>query len=174
MIKELRQLSTKLVSENPYWQYRHDSYELPNGNEGQYYYVHTRGSVFIVPQVEDGRYVLLRQYRYLNRRESIEFPGGGIAEGVDILEQAQRELQEEAGYRAGKMEYLGAFNPMNGVTDELCHVYHATALQQVEATPEESEEFEMVLMDAAEIRDAIRRNELWDGMTLAAWALVCA
>ncbi|MBL8000007.1 MAG: NUDIX hydrolase, partial [Candidatus Kapabacteria bacterium] len=163
---------SETVLTNPYWRYKHDIYRLHNGKEADYYYAETNGSVFIIPQFEDGRYILVKQFRYLNQKVSLEFPGGGLKDGYSTLEQAHEELREEAGLEASGWDYLGAFNPMNGVTNELCHVYLATGLTRVGAAPEESEQFEFVEMNSDDIRNAISSNDLWDGMTLAAWAML--
>jgi ADP-ribose pyrophosphatase len=171
MLTPLEKISSVTILKNPYWEYKHDTYTLPSSKVGDYYYVHTNGSVFVIPQLSNGDIVLCNQYRYLNQRESLEFPGGGLKSGIEPEVQAREELQEEAGYRAGTMHYLGVFNPMNGVTDELCHVFVARELELVQATPEESEEFEIVRMSPVQIREAIRSNHIWDGMTLAAWAM---
>lgn len=171
MLTPLKKISSLTVLKNPYWEYKHDTYTLPSSAVGDYYYVHTNGSVFVIPQLSNGDIVLCNQYRYLNQKESLEFPGGGLKYGVEAETQARVELQEEAGYHAQSMQFLGVFNPMNGVTDELCHVFLARELELVTATPEESEEFEIITMTPAQIRKAIKGNLIWDGMTLAAWAM---
>ncbi|MBX7153743.1 MAG: NUDIX hydrolase [Candidatus Kapaibacterium sp.] len=171
MLTTLDTISSELILENPYWQYKHDRYVMPNGKEGSYFYVNTHGSVFIIPVTDDGTFVLTKQYRYLNQRVSIEFPGGGIKDGITPEEQARLELQEETGYTCSSLRHIGVMNPMNGVTNELCYVYIATGLTYVGAKPEESEEFLQVEYSRKEITSAIQSNEIWDGMTLAAWAM---
>jgi 8-oxo-dGTP pyrophosphatase MutT (NUDIX family) len=173
MLKELHQLSTETRFKNPYWEYRVDGYTKPNGSAGEYHYAHTPGSVMIVARLSDGRFVLTKQYRYLNRRVSLEFAGGGLPEGVDAAIQARNELHEETGLQAASLRPLGQFGPFNGVTDELCNVFLAEGLSEHElpATPDESEEFELCTMSKDELNAAIRSGELFDGMTLAAWLL---
>lgn len=80
----LRRISTVQLARNPYWEYWLDTYSLRDGREQPYYFVHTRGSVMIIPITEDGSLVMVRQFRYLWQRESIEFPGGGIPEGATL------------------------------------------------------------------------------------------
>lgn len=174
MLKELKQISHSIKESNPYWQYGFDVYEKPDGTHGNYYYVHTPGSVMIVPRFDDDTFLLTKQYRYLNRRVSLEFPGGGQLPHLSAEEQAQRELQEESGF-SGKLRFLGVFNPCNGITDELSSVFLATNLQPApEARPDDSEEFIRLRLSRAEIMALIRSNELWDGMTLAAWQMFLA
>jgi ADP-ribose pyrophosphatase len=174
MLKELKQISHSIAHTNPYWQYGLDRYEKPDGSEGEYHYVHSRGSVMIVACFADDTFLLTKQYRYLNRRVSLEFPGGGQLPGLTAEEQAQRELQEESGF-SGKLTFLGVFNPCNGITDEHCSVFLATDLRAVaDVQPDDSEEFIHVRCSRAEIYAAIRSGELWDGMTLAAWQIFLA
>ena len=156
---------------NPWWSYKRDRVILPSGEEGEYHYVQTPGSVMVLPVDADGRFVLVRQYRYLNRRESLEFPAGGIKPGQDASMAARAELREEAGLEAASLEDIGCFNPFNGVTDELCRVFVARGLRVVEAVPDHTEEFEVLSLHAPEVAAAMADGSLWDGMTLAAWAL---
>ncbi len=171
MLKILRQISSEVKFSNPFWNYRFDKYSLPNGDEGEYHYVESRGSVMVVPKMKDGSFILLRQYRYLNQRPSIEFPGGGIIRGKSAEESAAIELQEESGFKAGKIVQIGQFNPCNGITNEMCSVFLADELEKEKIAHDMSEEFEPVIMTAEEIRQSIRNGELWDGMTVAAWAI---
>lgn len=121
----------------------------------------------VVPVRDDGSLVMVRQYRYLMQRTSLEFPAGGLPEGVAPLENAQRELKEEAGHAAGRWHELGRFAPYNGVSNEYCHVYLATELTAIGAEPEETEEIEIVFLQPDEVRLQIDSGELWDGMTIA-------
>lgn len=156
---------------NPWWLYKRDRVVLPSGEEGEYHYVQTPGSVMVIPFADDGRFLLVRQYRYLNRRESIEFPAGGIKAGQSAEDAARAELREEAGSEAGVLEEIGYFNPFNGVTDELCRVFVAHELVTVAAEPDATEEFELLRLDRAGLRAAASAGTLWDGMTLAAFSL---
>lgn len=149
----------------------HDRYSLPNGDEADYHYVRTGGSTMVVPVTADGTLVMIRQHRYLIGRASTEFPCGGVATD-DLTENAAKELREETGLVAGRLERVGGFAPYNGVADEICHVYLARDLDQREASPEPTELMQVVRHDVDEIAAMIARNELWDGMTIAAFALV--
>ena len=157
---------------NPWWTYRADIVELPSGKEGEYHYVHVRGSSMIVPILDDGRMILVNQYRYLVHRESLEFPCGSVKEGSTFEETARHELAEETGRAAEELAYVGEFNSYNGVTDEMCKIYVARRLSTVKAQHDETEEFEHVQLSSVEIEEYIRSGKIWDGMTLAAWAII--
>jgi ADP-ribose pyrophosphatase len=164
-------LSKRTVFSCPYYSLAHDRYRLPGGEAGDYHYVDIPGSTMIVPQLDDGRLVLTRQHRYLMGRPSVEFPAGGLPAGVTPLDNAARELREEAGYRAARWERIGEFAPYNGVSNEVCHLFVARDLAPVPARPEPTEEFEVLQLERAEVGRLIASGELWDGMTIAAFAL---
>jgi len=171
MLSRWKTLTSKVVHQNPWWTYKVDTFEIPNGLTGEYHYVHTAGASMIVPVDGDGRLILVNQYRYLCDRESVEFPCGGVKEGKTFDEMAAIELEEETGYRSNELIRIGEFNPYNGVTNEVCAVYIATSLYQTASKPEATEEFELVVCTPDELDEMIRENRIWDGMTLAAWLL---
>ena len=171
MLKQLRRISTRELFVNPWWKYLHDRYVRPDDSEGDYFYIQTPGSVAVIPVFEDGKLLLLNQFRYLNQRECLEFPGGGMRTGSTPDGTARQELKEEAGIVAGKLTPIGSFNPMNGATDELCYVFLAQDLEFGIANPEVSEEFEQQIVSLEELERLIANGTIWDGMTLAAFAL---
>jgi ADP-ribose pyrophosphatase len=145
---------------------------LPTGKFGEYHYVHTNGASMIIPIMADGKILTVKQYRYLCGKESVEFPCGSVKDGSSYDETAEHELAEETGYSARRMLLAGEFNPYNGVTDEMCHVYIARDLQHVGGLPDETEEFELLPLRADEIDKLIHDGVIWDGMSIAAWAIV--
>ena len=171
-LNKWKKLSEAIAFRNPWWTYKRDEYELPSGKSGEYHYVHTNGSSMVIPIMSDGKILVVRQYRYLCNRESVEFPCGSVKDGSSYDETAWHELAEETGYSAHRIVLAGEFNPYNGVTDEMCHVYIARELQHVGGTPDETEEFELHMWTAEEIDEAIRTGEIWDGMSIAAWTIV--
>lgn len=171
MLKELKTASSETKFVNPYWEYKFDKYLTPNGNISDYHWVCSRGSTMIVPKLDNNKFVFIRQFRYLNNRASIEFPGGGIRIGASPEENAREELVQETGYSCGSLQFIGSFNPFNGVTNEICNVFLAEDLVSGKSTPDESEEFEILTLGRQEIEMLIKTGELWDGMTLAAWAV---
>ncbi|HXG01350.1 MAG TPA: NUDIX hydrolase [Bacteroidota bacterium] len=173
-LQRWKKLTEETLFKNRWWTYKRDTYELPNGTIGEYNYVHIGGSAMIVPIMKDGRMLMVKQYRYLNDRESLEFPCGSVKEGMSHDQTAWHELAEETGYSSNRFFEVGEFNPYNGVTNEICKVYIARELYPVGGTPDETEEFELVPLTAEEINERIRTGEIWDGMTIAAWAIVKA
>jgi ADP-ribose pyrophosphatase len=165
-------LNQKILHKNPYWNYVQEIYVLADGHSNsEYYYVQSQGSTIIIPLLNDETMIMVKQYRYLNQRMSIEFPGGGISEGMDPLENALKELREETGIIAGTMFPIGIFNPCNGITNEQCTVYIAKELQFSDQDTEETEEIAIIHVNREECASMIQHGEIWDGMTLASWTL---
>ena len=163
--------NSEIIKQNPYWTYMCDNYVMPNGEIGEYHYVKSVGSVFIIPRAADGKFLMTKQFRYLNEMNSIEFPGGGIVPNLSIEQNAQKELSEEVGVCAEQLTLLGKFNPCNGVTNEICYVFLAEELIPINVEKDPSEQIEVVQMTLQQINNAIKTNLIWDGMTLAAWTL---
>jgi ADP-ribose pyrophosphatase len=171
-LKEWNHKSTKSLFKNPWWEYLLDECFIPNGSQYEYHYVQTGGSVMVIPITYNGKIIMVKQYRYLNRHFSIEFPAGGMKPGQNPDEIARKELIEETGYD-GNLEKIGIFNPYNGITDELCHVYIARELCKSDAeTKDEQEDFEIIELTPPEIEGKMRSNEITDGMSMASWTLV--
>jgi ADP-ribose pyrophosphatase len=170
-LSKWKKLASADVSKNAWWTYRRDQFQLPSGKSGEYHYVHTNGASLVVPVLNDGRMVLVNQYRFLCDRESLEFPCGGVKDGMTYDQTVVQELEEEAGYIARNWKLVGEFNPFNGVTDEICRVYIARNLTSVPTRPEETEEFEKHLVSADELDARIVSGVVWDGMTIAAWTI---
>ena len=166
-----KKISEKILFKNPWWTYKWDETELPSGKKGEYHYVHTNGASMIIPILPDGRIIMVKQYRYLNKRESLEFPCGGVKNGHTYEETAHQELAEETGFIADQWTEIGEFNPYNGVTDEICKVFCAKSLSEVNSQPDETEEFEILFLSKEDIDKRITSNEIWDGMTLACWVV---
>jgi ADP-ribose pyrophosphatase len=170
-LRSWKKLTSKILHKNPWWTYKLDTFELPSGYKGEYHYVHTEGASMVVPVLDDGKIVLVNQYRYLRDMPSLEFPCGGVKKGHSYEETADHELAEEAGFKARHKELIGEFNPYNGITDEVCRVYVARELKRIDKKPDVTEEFEEMHLTPREIDQKIEKAEIWDGMTLAAWAI---
>jgi 8-oxo-dGTP pyrophosphatase MutT (NUDIX family) len=170
-LQKWRTIQEEIVFENPWWIYKRNRFALPTGKTGAYHFVHTPGSAMIIPVTVEGSFVMVEQYRYLNDRPSLEFPCGGVKVGHTYEGTARRELQEEANLSAVRLLCIGKFNPMNGVTDEICAVFVATGLAEMPGHLDETEEINIRLLGSEQIVSMIREERIWDGMTLAAWML---
>jgi ADP-ribose pyrophosphatase len=141
---------------------------LPDGQLRQREVVVHPGAVVIVPVLNDGRLCLIENYRVAVEQTLIEFPAGTIDPGEDPAATAKRELAEETGYRAGKMQKLGEFFMSPGILDERMHVYLAEGLVPGPTALESGEQITSRLTTPDEALTMIDRGEIADAKTLAA------
>jgi len=97
------------------------------------------GAVCVVPLLDNGDVVLVRQYRHATGTELLECCAGGLNPGEDPVEAARRELEEETGYRADKLVERSRFWTTPGFTTEFMYVYEATGLVKTQTNPDEDE-----------------------------------
>jgi ADP-ribose pyrophosphatase len=123
----------------------------------------------------DGQVLLVRQLRPAVDEVLLELPAGILDPGEDPVTGARRELEEETGYTADRLEPLVRFYPSPGFCTELIHVFVADGLRECLGQPEEDEELELVRLPLAEALDQVRRGDIVDSKTvvglLAYWDL---
>lgn len=170
-LKLWKKLGSKTVIDNGYWCYNRDEFEIEDGHKGEYHYVHTLGSTMVIAAADNKRFILVKQYRYLNQKESIEFPCGSVEKGLAPEENALKELREETGYAALDLKVVGEFAPYTGASDEICKVFIAKDLYKAPLKGDVTEEFEILELTWKEIENMIEKNIIWDGMTIAGWTI---
>ena len=153
---------------------REDALELPDGREKVYPVMALGASVGILPFLPDDRVILVRQYRHITRDFSWEIPGGGILPEEPPEEAAQRELREEAGYRAGRLRRLGGFWPNNAYLDEVIHIFVADRLVADPLPADQDEQLEVRAFPFDEALAMAQDDRISCGLTKLAilWAAV--
>src|SRR5437016_3514789 len=152
-LKHWKKITSEVKFKNPWWTYIVDKYLIDEAREGEYHYCHTEGSAFVIPVMDDGRILMVNQYRYLNDMESLEFPGGGVKPGETAEQTAHKELIEETGYD-GELTGAGYFNPYSGITNELCRVFIGRNLKlSNQYSKDAHEEFELIPVTVNEIEN---------------------
>ncbi|PKB57521.1 MAG: hypothetical protein BZY73_02830 [SAR202 cluster bacterium Casp-Chloro-G3] len=146
---------------------RVDTVRLPNGRVATREVAEHSNSVCIVPIDHNGDVVLVRQYRTPVKGALLELPAGGVEEGEVSEETVQRELQEEIGYRAGKLQHLSNFWLAPGWCDEYMHTYLATDLIESKLVGDDDENIvvERVSLDRA--LELIGNGEIEDVKSIA-------
>ncbi len=157
-------LQSKMIYDGRRLRLYRDKVELPDGRHTFREVVSHPGAVAVVPVTEEGDVFLVKQFRYAIRSELYEIPAGTIEKGESPEQCAVRELREEAGLNAGKMEKLGQFYTSPGVMDELMHIYRATELTAPGYKPEEG--IEVVKMKLGQAIDKIKTGEIADAKTI--------
>ena len=144
-----------------------DTVELPNGKQVEWDFVKHKGASGIVAVDEEGRIYLVRQYRNSINRMSLELPAGGINVGEDPKNAALRELEEETGYKAGRIEHLIDITTAVGFTNEVLYLYVATDLVKTEQNLDEDEFVTIEKYELNELISMILRGEIQDAKTVA-------
>jgi ADP-ribose pyrophosphatase len=167
-----RTLSTRVVFSHPRHEVHEDEVALPDGRTVSYIKVHENGvSVNVLCRRDDGQILLQREYSYPPNRIMLELPGGHVPEGEDPETGANRELMEEAGYRAGRLTLLGEYfmNPRR--SDHRMLVYLAEDLVEASLPGDPEEQIEVTWVSEAEVDTLIRQGEIVNLSILAAWSL---
>lgn len=133
-----------------------------------------RGSAVIVPVFDDGRVGLVRQYRHAAGKYLLEVPAGSLNQGEDPESGAIRELEEEIGCRATKIEKIAEFFVSPGFLTEKMHVYLATDLTETSQNLEEDELIEIERLSFEQALDKIRRGEIEDAKTIVGLTIAAA
>ena len=158
---------TELKYDNPWISLSHNEVVNPSGNEGIYGVVHFKNlAIGIVPVDEQGFTWLVGQFRYTLGRYSWEIPEGGCPLGTEPLASAKRELKEETGLAASNWQQVLDLHMSNSVTDEAGMVFLAQGLSMGEASPEETEDLQVVKVSLKEALDMIHRGEITDALSI--------
>ncbi|MBL8191187.1 MAG: NUDIX hydrolase [Acidobacteria bacterium] len=129
------------------------------------------GGAGCLPLFADGRVALVKQYRHPARQELLEIPAGKIEAGESPMECAAREIEQEIGFRAGRIELLADFYSTPGFCEERLYVYLATELTPAEQNLDHDEFVEVVYIPLAEAVSMAERNEIEDSKTIIALLL---
>lgn len=132
---------------------------------------HYPGAAVIVPVLDDGSIVMIRNRRFAVDETLLELPAGTLDGDESPAVCAARELTEETGYVAGRIEPLGAFYACPGTSDEMLHAFLATDLTLGEQALEAHEQIEVETYTPDQVRAMMRSGELHDGKSIAALAL---
>ena len=143
-----------------------DTVTLPNGITVDLETIRHPGAAAVVPMKDDGTVVLIRQFRHAAGGFIYEIPAGKLNPGEDPVACASRELEEEIGYRAGKLELLTSIFTAPGFADEVIHVYTATGLTEGRQQLDRDEVLEVVPMSLAEAVDMIADGRIRDAKTI--------
>jgi ADP-ribose pyrophosphatase len=153
-----RRVGGRTLLQGGFLEVRRDDVLLPDGKPATREYIQHPGAVAVIPLLDDGRLVMVRQYRYPIGKTIIEFPAGKLDDGEDLLGCARRELQEETGYRAREWAFACEIHNAAAYSSESIWLYFARGLvagaQQLDA----GEFVEVVTLSEAEL-DALAAGD---------------
>ncbi len=165
-LKRWKLMSTEKLYHSKYMSLFNDKVLLPNGQRVQYARVELKDFVSILPIVGD-KIVMIEIFRYPANRVSLEVPSGYVEREENPRECAMRELEEETGYRAGKLRSLGWFHPWTRSTRK-AYLLLAENLAEGRPKPDETEQIEVKLLSLEEIKRKLKNNKITHAPTIIA------
>jgi ADP-ribose pyrophosphatase len=150
-----------------------DRVRFPDGSIGELEMIRHSGASAVVPflnepTAEDPQLLLIRQYRYAAGGFMYEIPAGRLDTGEAPAACARRELEEETGWTADRIEHVFTFYTTPGFTDEVIHIFRARLISRGEARREADEFMELVPVSMSTALEMIHRGEIMDGKTIVA------
>ena len=149
-----------------------DTVTLPNGVTVDLEIVRHPGAAAVVPLKEDGTVVLIKQFRHAAGGFIYEIPAGKLNRGEDPMHCAARELEEEIGYIAGRLERLTSILTAPGFTDEVIHIYKATDMRAGRQQLDRDEVLEVLEVPLQEAIRMIEAGTIRDAKTIVGLELV--
>jgi len=149
----------------------HQSSSPLTGKKHPFYVLDTRNWVNVVALTEEGKVILVNQFRHGSGKISLEIPGGAVDHrDRSPLQAAKRELLEESGYRAFRWKLLGKTHPNPAILNNTCYFYLAEGARRVsDLKLDEAEELEVVLKEFKEIPRLIRKGRIQHALVVAAF-----
>ena len=167
-MNEYKRLSRTLVSKGAIIDYYRDEILVPNGNRGMWDHIEHKGAAAALAILDDGRILMVRQYRNSIERETLEIPAGGLNPGENPADAAARELREETGYIAGNIEKLLSLYTTVAFSNEKIHIYKATNLTKASQSLDEDEFVDVEAYTLEELIALIREGRIEDSKTISA------
>ena len=165
-------IASKHIYRGPYLQLREDLLDMGLEHPIRRVIVEFGQAVVIAPIDEQDQVLMVRQYRHPPARTLLELPAGGIAEGEEPQATAQRELREETGYAAQRLQPMGGFYSAPGFCDEYLHFFVARGLRKDPLPPDEDEHIELAPVPLDRVPDMIRSGEIRDAKSIAGLAIL--
>lgn len=167
---EEKTISTKKIFDGRIISVQVDEVELPNGKTSTRELVKHPGAVAVIAVTEEGKIVLVEQYRKPLEKELVEIPAGKLEKGEDPEICAKRELEEETGYGCDSLELVSSFYTSPGFADEIIYVYVAKGLKKLEnaAGLDEDEFVNLMEVTLEEALEFIKNQRIFDAKTIYA------
>ena len=144
-----------------------DEVELPSGSQIEYGVLESGGFAAVVPITAGGEVVLVRQWRQPLGAFTLELPSGGVDAGEKPEQAARRELFEETGYRAERLEHLASVHTSTGRSTEVCHLFRCVAVRDERGPrPEPTEFIRVVELPFGEAAKGIKEGAITDAATV--------
>ncbi len=169
MSNEVRRTNRTLKYEGNILKIYEDHMEFANGSSEEWDFIHHDGAAAVIPVREDGKILMVRQYRNALERETLEIPAGKLdAPGEPGIQCASRELEEETGYRSDRLERLLTLRTTVAFCDERIEIFLARDLIPSKQHLDENEYVEVEAYTLDELKQMIFGGKIEDSKTIAA------
>jgi ADP-ribose pyrophosphatase len=172
MIVEEKTISSERIYEGRILNLRKDKVHVKDNKTSYREIVEHNGGVALAAVTPEGKMVMVRQYRKAAEKAVLEVPAGKIEKEEDHRITAERELKEETGYSAGRVEFITSFYSSIGYSTEVIYLYFATDLTPGDTDFDDNESIEILEYDLKELKDMVLHGEIEDAKTIAAILLV--
>ncbi len=172
MVKSWKRVHSKRSQSYRVFSIRTDRAISPRtGKEHDFYIIESENWVNVIPLTLDHQVVMIKQYRHGSREVTLEIPGGLVDSGDAPKKAALRELLEETGYQAKRVEQIGVVNPNPAIFNNRCYTFLAKGVKKVAGpTPDQTEDIEVVLIPLKKIPHLILKGEIDNAMVITAFA----
>lgn len=160
-------LESKVIYDGPIFRIRKDKVTAVGGKTAYRDILEHNGGAVILAVQEDGKILMVKQFRKALEREVLELPAGKIDGNEDPMDTATRELQEETGYTAKNIRHLTTITPSCGYTTELLYIYFCTDLTPGETHFDDTEDLDLYEYTADELVRMILDGSIQDAKTIA-------
>ena len=168
-MKKYERLDRKLVYEGTIINMYRDRSKVPNGNIAEWDFIGHNGACAVIPVTDEGKIVLVKQWRNALDRFTFEIPAGGL-DGVDepMIVGAKRELEEETGYKSDNLEFLISLKTTVAFCNERIDVFVARDLVKTQQHLDEDEDIEVYEFELSELLKMIKEGTMQDSKTVSA------
>lgn len=145
-----------------------DKVKLPNNHYAEREYLRHPGASVALPVLPEDKIILVKQFRYPVRKFMLELPAGKISPGETPLHCIKRELEEETGYRGGKLVHIFDFHPTSAFSTEKIFIYAAFKLKETRMSPDEDEFIEKVILKFSSALKLVLSGKITDAKSIIA------
>ena len=168
-VEKYERVDRQLIAKGKIVDYYHDIVKIPNGNVATWDFIWNKGAAAVVPVRNDGKIIMVRQYRNAIDRETIEIPAGGLNTPEEpTLDAAARELEEETGYKTEDLEFLISIKTTVAFCNENIDIYIARNLKPSKQNLDEDEFINVEAYSVEELCEMIYEGKIEDSKTVSA------